>query len=408
MPIPAVQAEVRRALAKNLSYEDSSVLGLPGSYLDRKVFPPGSLRDDQALLKTFVANPNHIGCHTLGESESAFEGTQAIERDLLRLCAEQILGADPDTWDGYVASGGTEANIQALWTYRNRFRALDGASSSECGVMCSTDAHYSIAKGADLLGLSLWQVPVTQDDRQMTASKVEETAHAALAAGVTRFIVVLNMGTTMFGSVDEPDVVLDVLDRMGLSYKAHVDAAFGGFIYPLVTANNPLGFRNPRLTSFTLDAHKMLQAPYGTGIHLIRKGYIEHVYTSQASYVPGLDCTLIGSRSGSNAVAVWMILQSHGSAGLAATCQDLVNRAERLCTQLRTQGVGFYRHPDMNVVTMRASDIPAELAQRFLLVPDTHDGQPEWVKVVVMAHVDDAKIDAFVAALKASRDVVDC
>ena len=56
----------------------------------------------------------------------------------------------------------------------------------------------------------------------------------------------------------------------------------------------------------------MLQAPYGTGIFLARKGLINYVYTETASYVKGLDATLVGSRSGANAIAVWMILKSHG------------------------------------------------------------------------------------------------
>ena len=43
-------------------------------------------------------NPNHIGCHTLeGEKEPVFKGSQEIERDLIRICAEEILerGLDP-------------------------------------------------------------------------------------------------------------------------------------------------------------------------------------------------------------------------------------------------------------------------------------------------------------------------
>ena len=403
MPTAAIEAAVFEALGNNLSYDASSVLGLPGSYLDHRVFPRLGELKNFPLLRTYVSNPNHIGCHTLGSSESAFEGTQAIERDLLRICAEELLGAEAESWDGYVTSGGTEANIQAMWTYRNRFRDLDQLPSARCGVICSEDTHYSIAKGADLLGLSLAQVPVDPESRVMDPAEVERVARQLLDAGIRHVIVVLNMGTTMFGSVDDPEGVLPVLDALGLQYCVHVDAAFGGFIYPLLATHNALSFRDPRVRSVTLDAHKMLQAPYGTGIHLIRKDHIHHVYTASAAYVPGLDCTLSGSRSGTNAVAVWMILQSYGSEGGAAFCRELVTRAQGLCSALTALGVGFYRHRDMNVIALHARDVPEAIARRYLLVPDTHDGSATWLKIVIMEHVDAPLLERFVADLAAAR-----
>lgn len=69
-----------------------------------------------------VDNPNHIGCHTMGESEPFFAGTQKLEKELIGIVAEDILLCKPGQYDGYVASGGTEANIQAIWIYRNLFK----------------------------------------------------------------------------------------------------------------------------------------------------------------------------------------------------------------------------------------------------------------------------------------------
>ncbi len=396
----AIQAAVREALNRNRRYDRSTVLGFPGSFLDRRVFPPLPELEGFALLSSFRDNPNHIGCHTLGGSESAFEGTQAIERDLLRLCAEEILHAESGSWDGYVASGGTESNIQALWTFRNYFRDVHGAAPGEVGVLYTEDAHYSMPKAADVLGLTPYVVPVDPSSRAATARDVSAVAAQAEREGVRFLAVVLNMGTTMFGSVDDPETFLPPIEALGIPYLAHVDAAFGGFIYPLLAEHNALDFRDQRLTSFTLDAHKMLQAPYGTGIHLIRKGMIEHVYTKDAQYVPGLDCTLVGSRSGTNAVAVWMILQTYGHEGGVAFCRELTTRAETICAGLQELGVAYYRHPAMNVIAMRAEQIPEELVSRWLLVPDTHEGPATWVKVVVMEHVTDELVDAFLDDLR--------
>lgn len=77
------------------------------------------------------------------------------------------------------------------------------------------------------------------------------------------------MGTTMFGSVDDIDKITKILNKEKINYKLHVDGAFGGFIYPFINSKSNYSFKNSNITSFTIDAHKMLQAPYGTGIFLI-------------------------------------------------------------------------------------------------------------------------------------------
>jgi glutamate/tyrosine decarboxylase-like PLP-dependent enzyme len=120
------------------------------------------------------------------------------------------------------------------------------------------------------------------------------------------------MMTTMFGSVDNITYLTDELFRLNCTFKLHIDAAFGGFYYPFTNNNSELNFQNPHISSFTLDAHKMAQAPYGIGIFLIRKGYMENIHTKEASYIQGDDFTLIGSRSGANAISAWMILSKNG------------------------------------------------------------------------------------------------
>ena len=179
--------------------------------------------------------------------------------------------------------------------------------------------------------------------------------------------------------------------------------AFGGFIYPLTNPDNPLDFRDPRISSFTLDAHKLAQAPYGTGVHIIRKGLIEYVHTEKAEYVPGGDSTLCGSRSGANAISVWMILRAYGSVGARAFCQTLIERTERLCAGLDALEVEYFREPGMNIVTMRAAQIPEAIAERYVLVPDNHEGGAKWRKAIVMDHVGDERIDAFLRDLGAAR-----
>lgn len=398
-PYAVIKAEVLSALEHNRNYRQNAVLGFPASYLDPEVFPPdAAFLEDAPFARVFMDNPNHIGCHTLHASESAFAGTHALERDLIRICAEEIMGAAAGTYDGYVASGGTEANMQAAWIYRNYFMEHFHSSAQQVGILYSEDSHYSFYKAANVLQITPIQVAVDPVTRQMTAESYNNAIRLAQAEGVRHIIAIFNMGTTMFGSVDEIDRLLPLLKSSGMPYKVHVDGAFGGFIYPFSEPGNALTFNNPAVESITIDAHKMLQAPYGTGIFLARKGWMAYTHTSQASYVEGGDSTLCGSRSGANLVAAWMILQQYGRAGWEQKIQQLLKRTSRICRALDAHHLPYFRHPGMNLITIKAAAFPAALAEAFTLVPDEHD-QAHWYKIVVMDHVTDARVDEFLEAL---------
>ncbi|MEN7549381.1 pyridoxal-dependent decarboxylase [Rapidithrix thailandica] len=384
------------ALDKNVNFRTQGGIGVPASYLDTNVFyDNASFLKDAPFLKTLIENPNHIGCHTLGDSEAFFAGTQEIEKELIKLCAEDLLKGEPGAQDGYVATGGTEANIQAAWIYRNFFMKEYGAKISEIGILSSEDSHYSVPKGANLLNIKWYQAEVDFATRQLNKQALQSLLEGAKANGVKYMIVVANMATTMFGSVDNLDIYVEALEAAGLSYKIHVDGAFGGFIYPVSNPNNPLSFQNKHITSFTMDAHKMAQAPYGTGIFLIRKDYIHYVYTQEAQYVSGLDITLCGSRSGANAVSVWMILMTYGPFGWLEKINKLLYRTSWLCEKLDELGITYYRDPYMNIVTILSEQVPDEIAHEFGLVPDSHSEQKQWYKVVIMDHVELDALDNF-------------
>lgn len=398
--IEDIKQRVFEALDKNVDFAKENILGVPASYLDDKVFYQDfPFLKDAPFLSTLIHNPNHIGCHTLGESERFFQGTQELERELIRICAEDIFRGAPDGQDGYVASGGTEANIQAAWIYRNYFLREQKAHLDEIAILCSEDNHYSIVKAANLLQLAHRAIPVNHRNRKIQPDALHQTISELKNEGKRCFIVVANMMTTMFGSVDDPDLYADALEAAGLEYRIHIDGAYGGFVYPFHADDHKLSFRNPRISSIALDAHKMVQAPYGTGIFLVRKGLMEYVYTEEASYVKGLDATLIGSRSGANAIAVWMILMVYGPHGWKEKIHVLHYRTQWLCDQLDELSIRYYRHPKANIVAIEADQVPGELAVKYGLVPDKHEA-PNWYKIVVMDHVTIDKMQPFVKQLE--------
>jgi len=391
---------VFEALDKNVNYQEQNIVGLPATYLDEKVFSQDeSFLKDAPFLSALIKNPNHIGCHTLEGSENFFSGTQEIEKKLIEICAVDILKGTTGAQDGYVASGGTEANMQALWIYRNLFMQEFGATLNEIVILCSEDSHYSMHKGSNLLAIDICTATVEHETRKLQVDLLTQQIAAQKANGKKYFIVVANMMTTMFGSVDDIDVYVDALHAADVEFKLHVDGAYGGFYYPFSNEKNTLNFKNKYVTSVTLDAHKMVQAPYGTGVFLIRKGYMQYANTKEASYVEGEDFTMIGSRSGANAIAIWMILSKNGPNGWFEKIYILQKRAQWLCTQLDEMNIAYYRYPTANIITIKSEFVPKSLAQTFGLVPDNHHN-PSWYKVVIMDHVTIEKLSLLLTALK--------
>lgn len=395
---------VQQALKGNVDFYNDASLGYPASRLDEKVFPVDApFLKDAPVLSTFVANPNHIGCHTFGTSESAFQGTHEIERDVLDMIAVDLFKAEEGEYDGYISPGGTEANIQALWVYRNEFKKKYNAKLDEIAILASEDTHYSIPKGANLLTLDWIKIPVDSDTRQIAEEDLKTEVSKAIEAGKKYFIAVSNMGTTMFGSVDDPSLYSSVLKSFDVPFRMHIDGAYGGFVFPFSENESQINFQNPDISSITIDAHKMLQAPYGTGIFICRKGLIENVLTTEAQYVEGMDLTLCGSRSGANAIAVWVILTTYGPHKWFEKISILKMRTNYLCKSLDEMNVPYFREPEMNIVTIRSQAVPKELAKKYSLVPESHTSDNEWYKIVLMDHVEVEHLKDFIQELKAEK-----
>lgn len=395
------QKRIELALRENVNFSKDISLGYPASKLDGKVFNDDApFLKDAPILQTYVANPNNIGCHTYGTSEKAFNGTHEIEREVLRVLAVDVFKMESDSFDGYISPGGTEANIQAIWMFRNYFKNTFGANLNEIAIIASLDTHYSIPKAANLLQLDWLKVEVDFNTRAIDKVQLNSIVKTAKAAGKKYFIAVANMGTTMFGSVDNPEDYIEVLEENQLNYKLHIDGAYGGFVYPFSNQQSEINFSNPKISSITIDAHKMLQAPYGTGVFICRKGYIENVLTQEAEYVEGMDLTLCGSRSGANAVAVWMILFTYGPNGWFEKVSVLQMRTSYLCKELDQLNIEYFREPFMNIVTIKSQYIPHELAEKYNLVPQQHNDQNQWYKIVLMDHVEVEHLTTFIADLK--------
>jgi len=256
-----IRERVFDALNQNVNYYEEDILGVPASHLDSKVFyQHHPFLSDAPYISTLINNPNHIGCHTLGKSESFFKGTQLLEQEVIEICGRDILKGDFEQLDGYVASGGTEANLQAIWVYRNMYIKKFGASLNEIAILSSNDTHYSVDKASNIFQIQLFKARVEEDTRALNSDSIEQVLDRIQNAGVKYLIVFGNMMTTMFGSVDKVDLYTDAIKKRGLEFRLHIDGAYGGFFFPFAKENNRLNFSNLEVSSVTLDAHKMAQA----------------------------------------------------------------------------------------------------------------------------------------------------
>lgn len=402
-----IKETVFKSIEENLDYRgERPILGIPGTYLDTTEFyPDAPFLKDAPFMSAMVSNPNHIGVHTLSEESvlEVFQGTQKIERALIKLVAEEIFNGNPGEQDGYVATGGTEANIEAMWIYRNFFMKEHEARIGEIAVVYSEDSHYSMPKGANILNLTSIILKVDPESKEILYASLREKIREARNEGIKFFIVIANLSTTMFGSVDDIDMLGDFFSNQNVPFKLHVDAAYGGFIYPFTNPTSRFTFQNPYMSSITADGHKMLQTPYGTGLFLVRKGLIEYVKTEEAQYIPGKDYTISGSRSGANAISMWMILQIHGSEGWKYKMESLCDKTERICKKLEGMGVVFFRNPHLNIIAIKAQYISKKLAHKYQLVADSYEFDPKWFKIVVMPHVKQGTIDTFLMEVEAEQ-----
>ena len=189
----------------------------------------------------------------------------------------------PPTTRGLFTTGGSTANFTAIVCARERklgTRLRDGT------LYLSSETHHSVAKSARLAGIlpdRIRTIPVDAQFR-MQVDRLEAAIEADRAAGLVPFMVVASAGTTNTGAVDPLPQITAVAQRHGL--WCHVDGAYGASFH-LCPELRPLLAGLPHADSLTLDPHKGLFLPYGTGALLVADGEaLRAAHSLTASYMP--------------------------------------------------------------------------------------------------------------------------
>lgn len=200
---------------------------------------------------------------------------------------------------GHLTSGGTFANLEALW--------VAGQLHPGKAIAASDQAHYTHSRISAVLGLPF--VSIATDARgRMDLAALEE----ALAAGQIGTVVV-TLGTTAIGATDPLDWILELQSRY--EFRVHVDAAYGGYFalsQNLRSETRAAFDAATQADSIVIDPHKHGLQPYGCGCVLFRDPSVGRFYKHESPYTYftskelhlgeiSLEC----SRAGASAVALW-------------------------------------------------------------------------------------------------------
>lgn len=284
----------------------------------------------------------------------------------------------PPEAGGILTSGGSMANFSALVAAR-RDRLGEGLVLGT--IYCSEQTHASVAKAAMLAGFPPANVRgVPTDGRlRIDAGALRTMLEADRADGLTPFCLVANAGTTNTGAVD-PIGTLAAL-AVGQNLWLHVDAAYGGFFQMTERGRAALAGIE-RADSITLDPHKALFLPYGTGCLLVRRRdalrrahqlnaeYLQDVSAdsdvpSFADLSPELSRDFRGLR-------VWLPLTLNGAAAFRDALDEKLDLARFLYEELAgTPGFEVPWEPELTVVAFRyrppGSGVDGDAMNRALL-----------------------------------------
>ncbi|MDO8910149.1 MAG: putative pyridoxal-dependent aspartate 1-decarboxylase [Pseudohongiella sp.] len=289
---------------------------------------------------------------------------------------------------GSFCSGGTIANLTALWAARNNVLApregfagigqeglmagMQHYGYNGLAVLVSERGHYSLGKAADILGIgrrSLIPVETDASNRIRTdllAQKCDELA----ARNIKVMAIIGIVGTSETGNVDPLDAIADIAEKRGIHF--HVDSAWGGPTLFSSTYRSLLkGIE--RADSVTFDAHKQLYVPMGAGICVFKRPETLSSVEHHAEYIIRKGSkdlgshTVEGSRPGM-AILVHSGLHIIGRQGYELLIDQGIQKARAFADMIKANpDFELISEPELNILTYRY--VPEEIQRALLEAP---------------------------------------
>jgi glutamate/tyrosine decarboxylase-like PLP-dependent enzyme len=243
----AVMSQVAERMADNYPY-------FHPLYAGQMLKPPHPLARAAYALAMGI-NPNN---HALDGGRAS----SRMEVEAVREIARMFGWVD---YLGHLTSGGTFANLEALW--------IAGQLAPGKRIVASEQAHYTHGRISAVLGVPFASISA-DDQGRMDVAALE----SALQAGDVGTVVV-TLGTTATGAVDPLHKVLAL--RSAYPFRVHVDAAYGGYFALASTlaeqATHAYAYV-AQADSIVVDPHKHGLQPYGCGCILFRDPSVGRFY----------------------------------------------------------------------------------------------------------------------------------
>jgi aromatic-L-amino-acid/L-tryptophan decarboxylase len=363
---PPVSDALRALALEGLSEQPSSaleVLETAKRFLDTSVAQArpryfafiGSSGLEVGVLADALASTFDVNLATTARS------ADLIENQALRFVAE--LFGYPFS-GGAFTSGGMVSNLTALTAARERAlpdARRTGLNGRPAALYCSSEAHYSVRRAAEVLGIGADFVRGLPMDAQhrVQADAIADAIDADLEAGITPVAVVATAGTTLTGAIDPIAALADICAARGV--WLHVDGAYG-LPGAAVHEVRPRFAGLERADSISVDAHKWLYLPKACGVVLVKdrhtltaafshnESYMLHDDSQPLNFV---DSTLEYSRP-FRALKLWMALRVHGAAQFRAAIRRNLEQAQLCANLVRTASdLELLTEPQLSTVPYR-------------------------------------------------------
>lgn len=286
---------------------------------------------------------------------------------------------------GAFCSGGTIANITALWVARNNalkaqgefkgvekeglFKAMKHYGYEGLAVLVSERGHYSLKKAADVLGIGqegLVAIKTDNDNRICPAALKAKIAELK-QQNIKPFAVIGVAGTTETGTIDPLQEIAAICQAEDCHF--HVDAAWGGAT--LMSNNYRHLLAGTELAdSVTIDAHKQLYIPMGAGMVLFKDPEAMKSIEHHAQYILRKGSkdlgshTLEGSRSGM-AMLVYAAMHIISRPGYELLIDQSIEKAKYFAELIEAQpDFELVSKPELCLLTYRY--LPAHIRQALM------------------------------------------
>ncbi|EEZ81549.1 pyridoxal-dependent aspartate 1-decarboxylase PanP [Vibrio alginolyticus] len=307
-----------------------------------------------------------------------------LERQVLGMLHRLIYGQNDTFYNqwmhsanhslGAFCSGGTIANITALWVARNKalrangsfkgvekeglFKAMMHYGYDGLAVLVSERGHYSLKKAADVLGLGQEGLVAVKTDanNRIIVNDLKAKIVELEKQNIKPIAVIGVAGTTETGNVDPLPEIAEVCQAHGCHF--HVDAAWGGAT--LMSNHHRHLLKGVEMAdSVTIDAHKQLYIPMGAGMVLFKDPDAMKSIEHHAQYILRKGSkdlgshTLEGSRSGM-AMLVYAAMHIISRPGYELLIDQSIEKARYFADLIKQQDdFELVSEPELCLLTYR-------------------------------------------------------